>query len=218
MPLLAYCVMEVAAAAEKPASGVGGIEVEELQEGGLRCLFSGLASQEALSRLPAVEAALAFHRTLQAVLTQATVIPFRFPTLVENEEELRRDLRENGSRYAEALARLREMVQMEVRISVPEGTRAAQQPASGREYLLGRRAQAGVVANAAQQFRQATREWVEEWREHRTGEGVRCYALVRREAVAGFQEAAQALAASVPGARMSGPWPPAAFLEPEKVS
>lgn len=218
MPLLAYCVMEAAAAAEKPANGVGGIEVEELQVGGLRCFFSGLASREALSRLPAVESALAFHRTLQGLLTQATVIPFRFPTLVENEEELRRDLRENGSRYAEALARLREMVQMEVRISAPEGIRASQQPASGREYLLGRQEQAGVLAVAAQQFRQATRDWVEEWREHRSREGVRCYALVRREAVAGFQQAAQALAACVPGARMSGPWPPAAFMEPEKVS
>ena len=214
MPLLAYCVMEAAAAAETPATGVGGMKVGQLQHGGLCCFFSPLESREHLARVPVVESALAFHHTLQNLFQQATVIPFRFPTVVESEEELQLDLQENGPRYEEALARLRNMVQMEVRITEMKGAAASQQPASGREYLRGRQARADALAAAAQQFRQATREWVAEWRQRRVQEGMRCYALMHREALAGFQQAAQGVTASAPGSRVSGPWPPIEFLEP----
>ncbi len=211
MPLLAYCVLEEAAPVNGPATGVGGTEVEQIQDRGLRCFFSRLPSRETLSQIPAVESALAFHQTVQTLFSQAMVIPFRFPTLVESEEELRGELRENASRYSEAVARLRGMVQMEVHISEPaQGAR--EQPATGSEYLRARQARAGATTAAAGQFREATRQWTLDWREHGVANGVRCYALVRREGVAGFQTAAQALTVSVRGSRVSGPWPPVKFL------
>lgn len=215
MPVLAYCVMEAAVAVETPATGVAGIKLEELQHRGLRCFFSRLESREYLSRVPVVECALAFHQTLQALFRHEMVIPFRFPTVVEGEEELKRDLQENGPRYSEALVRLRRMVQMEVRIRNMK--EASQQPASGREYLRDRQAQAAVLAAIAEQFRQATREWVADWRQRRTQEGMRCYALLPRDAIAGFEHAAQEFTRSIPGSRVSGPWPPIEFLEPREA-
>jgi hypothetical protein len=42
---------------------------------------------------------------------------------------------------------------------------------------------------------------------------MRCYALLRRDAVSSFQHAAEALSQNLPRTRLSGPWPPAEFLE-----
>ncbi|HEY6937490.1 MAG TPA: GvpL/GvpF family gas vesicle protein [Terriglobales bacterium] len=213
MPLLAYCIMEASATIEMPASGVAAAKVEELQEFGLRCCFSRLESRKHLSRIPAVESAYGFHQVLQALFRQAAIIPFRFPTLLENVDELRQHLREHAPQYIEALSRLRHMAQMEIHIGANQAAEKASQPASGREYLQQRQARAAELKATVERFNQATRSWVVEWRERQTDGGMRCYALLPRDAVANFQQAAQALSQSLPGTRLSGPWPPAEFLE-----
>ena len=213
MPLLAYCVMEPSGAVEMPSAGIAGAKVEGLQESGLRCCFSRFESREHLSRIPAVESAYAFHQVLQALFRQATLISFRFPTLLENEEKLRQHLREHAPRYAEALTRLRHMVQMEIHVSKVQAAGGGTAPASGREYLQQRQAQAAELTAKVERFNQATCRWVVEWRERETNGGVRCYALLPRDAVSSFQQAAQALSQDLPGTRLSGPWPPSEFLE-----
>jgi len=211
MPLLAYCVMDAGMEAETPGAGVGGATLEELREGGLRCVYSRFASQEALSSIPAVKSALAFHEVLQFLLRQAAVVPFRFPTVVEDEQQLANYLKEHRAQYGEALSRFRQLVQMEIHI--PGEKRVERQAASGGEYLRERQAQAGSLAAAAASFREQTKEWVAEWREQPTGQGMRCYALIDRDAVEGFRQAALGLSARFAGARVSGPWPPTAFLQ-----
>ncbi len=218
MPLLAYCMMEAEAVVDKPLAGVAGTTMEELEESGLRCLFSRFPSREHISRIPAMESALSFHQVLQVLFRQAALISFRFPTVVENEEELQQYVREHASRYASDLFRLRHMVQMEIRLSTPRERGRGGLPASGREYLQGRQAQAAGLKAAAEQFRQATRAWVREWRERTTGEEIRCYALLDRNVLAAFQQAARELSIRWPGARLSGPWPPAEFMEAIKDS
>ena len=94
MPLLAYCMTDASVAVQMPTTGVAGARVEELQEAGLRCCFSHFESREQIAGIPAIESALAFHQVLQALFRQATLISFRFPTLVENVEELRQHLQE----------------------------------------------------------------------------------------------------------------------------
>ncbi len=218
MPLLAYCMMEAEAVVDKPLAGVAGTTLEELEESGLRCWFSRFPSREQISRIPAVESALSFHQVLQVLFRQAALISFRFPTVVENEEELQQYVREHASRYASDLFRLRHMVQMEIHLGTPRERGRGALPASGREYLQGRQARAAGLKAAAEQFRQATRAWVREWCERTRGEEIRCYALVHRNLVAAFQEAARELSLSWPGARLSGPWPPAEFMEAIKDS
>ena len=218
MPLLAYCMMEAAAAVEKPSSGVGGIRLQDLQESALRCFFSRFESREALTRIPAAESALAFHGVIQALFRQAILISFRFPTLAEDEAELRRWLREGAPRFSEALARLRGTVQMEIHLRPAEHPQANPAPASGREYLRQKQARAAALSGTAEEFMRATRAWVLDWRQRQAGAEIRCYALVPRQSVAAFQSAAQAVSGSLPGTRLSGPWPPAEFLEPIKES
>lgn len=213
MPLLAYCTMEASVTIEMPSAGVAAARVEELQESGLRCCFSRFQSREHLSRVPAVESALAFHQVLQALFRQAMLIPFRFPTLLEDEDELRQHLREHTPQYIEALSRLRNMAQMEIHIRTSQATESDPPAGSGREYLQQRQAQAAELKATAEKFSFATRPWVVEWRERQTDAGMRCYALLRRDAVSSFQHAAQALSQNFSGTRLSGPWPPSEFLE-----
>lgn len=212
MPLLAYCVREASGAVEMPSAGVAGTKVEELQESGLWCCFSRFENREHLSRVPAVESAFAFHQVLQALFRQATLISFRFPTLLENEEKLRQHLRERALQYLETLSRLRNMVQMEIHIGRSH-TPGGRLPASGREYLQQRQAQAAELTATVERFNQATCRWVVEWRERETDGEVRCYALLPRDAVSSFQAAVQALGQNLPRTRLSGPWPPSEFLE-----
>jgi hypothetical protein len=216
MPLLVYCMMEEAAAGEKRVAGVGGARVEEVRDSGLRCLFSRFQGAEGLSRIPAVESALAFHQVLQALFGHAGLIPFRFPTVLEDEEALLRFLREQAPGYTAELARLRHMVQMEIHIPGNQEAGTGTLPATGREYLEGRQRQASELKAAAEKLRQAVGPSVAEWRQRPSGQGMRCYALLPREGVAGFQQAIQALSPSLPGARLSGPWPPAEFVEVKK--
>ncbi|HEU5334317.1 MAG TPA: GvpL/GvpF family gas vesicle protein [Terriglobales bacterium] len=216
MPLLAYCMMEAATAVDRPHAGVGGTSLQDLQESGVRCFFSCFESREHVARIPAAESALAFHGVIQDLFRQAILIPFRFPTLAEDEKELRHWLREGAARYSEALARLRETVQMEIHIRSAGPDRPNPAPFSGGDYLRQKQARAASLAGTAEEFLQATRPWVIEWRQRQARAEIRCYALVRRQAVAAFQTAAQAVSELLPGTRMSGPWPPAEFLEPVK--
>lgn len=211
MPLLAYCMMEAAVAVEKPAAGVAEKTIEDVEDSGLRCFFSRFETDQ-LSRIPSVDSIVAFHQVQQALLGQGAVIPFRFPTFLPTEEKLLRYLRECASAYTAELSRLRDMVQMEIQIrrhAPVSGSRVA----SGREYLQERQKEEADMNEAAERFRQVSGSWVREWRERHSAAGIRCYALVHREAVAGFQEAAQATSQCLPGTRLSGPWPPAEFLK-----
>lgn len=213
MPLLAYCMMEAAATVEKPSAGVGGTTLQELRESGLLCFFSCFESREQLARIPAADSALAFHGVVQALFRQAILIPFRFPTLAQDEGELRGWLREGAARFSEALARLRETAQMEIHIRPAEHHQPGPPPATGREYLRRKASRAAGLSETAEQFRKATLPWVMEWRQRQARAEIRCYALVQRRAIAAFEAAAQALSDSLPGTRLSGPWPPAEFLE-----
>ncbi|HLX75397.1 MAG TPA: GvpL/GvpF family gas vesicle protein [Terriglobales bacterium] len=213
MPLLAYCMMEAAAGVAKPVAGVGGEKVEEVRDSGLRCFFSRLQSGEELSRIPAVESALSFHQVLQTLFSQAGLIPFRFPTVVEDEEALLRFLREHAAVYSAELGRLRHMAQMEIHIREGREEASGSLPASGREYLEGRQKQAAELKAAVEKLRQAGGPWVREWRQRSSGQGMRCYALLPRDAVGAFQQAIRAVSQTLPGARLSGPWPPAEFVE-----
>src|SRR5258708_18501396 len=120
MPMLAYCMLDPAVQIAVPPRGVRDSAVESLVESGIRCIVSDLDSPSLES--PANPApqfhnddALRLHHVVSAIFQQAAVIPFRFPTLLP-ESELRAFVQENSAAYLEALSRLREMVQMELRI------------------------------------------------------------------------------------------------------
>ena len=68
-----------------------------------------LGSAESLKK-----AALQFHQVLREILATATPIPFRFPTLLESEDGIEKQLAEGQELYRAALERIGDAVQYEV--------------------------------------------------------------------------------------------------------
>lgn len=214
MPILAYCIVEANPTLTLPASGVRGIAVQTLSHGGMQCLFSKFEPDDLVGQALIREAALEFNRVLQDLLRQGAVVPFRFPTILSDENELAAFLAQHAAEYESALRRLRDTVQMEVRLDwrTPPAAHGEQQ--SGAEYLRGRRAQHRQMQRAAAQLRAAVGACIRDWRLRESGNGVRCYALIARDELNRFLS--QVKGVVVPPeyvARVTGPWPATEFLK-----
>ena len=217
MPMLAYCMLDPAVQIAVPPRGVRDSAVESLVESGIRCIVSNLDSPDLDS--PANPApqfhkddALRLHHVVSAIFQQAAVIPFRFPTLLP-ESELRAFVQQNSAAYLEALSRLREMVQMELRI-VSNQTPASV-PASGTDYLRTLHAVTKARDDASATAREAAGDLAQDWRTRPLAQGLRCYALVRRDDIEPFRQRMQALPISdIVTLTVNGPWPATEFLEP----
>jgi hypothetical protein len=214
MPVLAYCISEAGIGLDAVPNGVVGARVESFTGPGLQCFFSELDKAEALTEQPARQAAMEFYRVLQEVFRQGAIIPFRFPTVVSDNSELRRHLQEHAAEYQNALERLREMVQMEIRITAREPVPSKEGVSSGKEYLSRRRDRAQELETAAEKFRQAGKTWIHEWRQRPTQQGIRCFALVHRDFQRNFMERARSeTIPAIFAMRVSGPWPATEFIK-----
>ena len=218
MPALVYCIVE-AQDIEVPASGPGDLAVQSVEESGLHCFFSTASSADYVHGLPAKQAALTFHHVVQTIFHQVAVIPFRFPTMLQSEAELRSYLSHQRHVYHEALNRVRRMVQMDVRLSHSVGGAAnsaetsAARKSSGTEYLRSRQSLQNELAKGAAAFRDLGDGLVCDWRERPAAQTLRCFALVKRDLVNDFKsKAATVQLASNIQARVSGPWPASEFV------
>ena len=205
MPLLAYCVVLEEPPTNFPSSGVLGARIESVAESGVVVLCSE-GEKTAISAGNFQQAALEFHRVIQACLAEKATVPFRFPTWLAA-EEIRAHLRQQASWYGEFLRRHAEHVQMEVRLAAPEsGTLRAE---TGAEHLRYRAAQLRAVSAQADEVRKLAADTVIEWRERENPAGIRLYALVSRKFVDAFREKLNRAPV-----RVSGPWPATEFFEP----
>lgn len=213
MPILAYCIIDANAGIEIPHAGIAGSEIQVVEHAGLQCLISQLDSTQAAG-LSGREVALAFHRVLQAVFRQAAIIPFRFPTTVEDQPELFGFLDEHAGECRESLVRLRDMVQMEILVTWRVRDRVispGQQ--TGSEYLRQKVERHGRLMAVAESVRSELNTIKADWRERGSADGVRLFALVARSAVGQFE--AQLAGLKIDPelvARVSGPWPATEFL------
>jgi hypothetical protein len=210
--LLAYCITE-AHFEPLPMKGVGGMALEHFTEGGLRCFVS---HHEALSGDNVQRSALEFHHALSAILVSTALIPFRFPTLLAGLDELTAHIRENYEDYEAGLQRLRHALQMEARITLADTAPETETSTSGRTYLEGRRNRLQSLESISAALRHAVAPWLLDWKQKETSRGLRCYALVDRDSLAHFREAAAEITveASV-RLHLSGPWPASEFLRQE---
>jgi hypothetical protein len=211
MPVLAYCLAEARDEIRFPQAGVQGMPLRNVRSGNLQCLVSDFETSSGAGRSLIKDAALEFNGILQDLLKQSTIVPFRFPTVLADENELLEFLTEHAE-YEETLARLRGTVQMDIRVEA-QGSGPPLKP-SGAEYLRGREARYGTLQEIAAQFHRAGKAWVREWRDRDTARGLRCSALLGREHVNAFLAAAKQV--RIPprcNARVSGPWPPAEFVK-----
>lgn len=219
MQLVLYCVTKSEDIIQTPATGVGGSAVESVEDSGLRCFVSRTSGSGSTLGLAARESALAFHRVIQDIFRQCAVIPFRFPTMLVNQEEVAAHLREHAAEYHEACERLRHLVQMEVLIAysgAKPGRNHAESTPSGAEYLSERRLRQVRLQSAAEAARAAASSLVRGWRQRSSQDRIRCFALIERGSVASFElQLSRVQMASDLMARISGPWPASAFLKEE---
>src|SRR4029077_8523042 len=114
-----------------------------------------------------------FNQVLQRIFAQAVIIPFRFPTIVESEDTLRQFVENRAAEYGSALKRLRNKVQMDVRIifKAPENVNSSSSSGrgqsgrgrSGKGYLEGRRDRYQQAQSVMDEFRRVSNSLAEEW-------------------------------------------------------
>jgi hypothetical protein len=210
--VLAYCIVEQQTQFDVPPPGVEGEPVRWIDVAALRCFFSNFASP--MRDQPAPEILTAFNRVLRAIFSHNTIIPFRFPTVVENEGVLRQFLETRSDDYRAALHRLHNKVQMDVRLTLEPATASEPAPRSGKSYLEHRRAQHQEVQLALDKLRCAANSLAESWVQRDIPSGARGFALVDRSALPFFLEKiGRVLTPAGISARVTGPWPPSEFVE-----
>ncbi len=210
LPFLLYCVTGTGAATIA-GGGVRGAPVEHADSAGLSCFYSPLNDLTGDAETIKLDA-LDVHRVVRRLFLQADIVPFRFPTTLPSLAEIGAYLEKHAGAYHAALSAIRGNVQMELRVGV---TSAAEQDesSSGAEYLKSRARRARQLDNAVARLRAAINEEVIDWRQHESARGVRCFVLVRREAVVRIQEKIkQVRLEEAANAALSGPWPPTEFL------
>lgn len=209
MPLLAYCIAEAGSKIEAPSHGVQGALVRTQTEAGLTCFLSEY-DPSARRANHVRETALAFNRVLQDLLNQVAIIPFRFPTLLTDESEIRTFLQQHAAEYRDVLDRLRGVVQIEVNLTVKN---PPQSEGSGKDYLLSRQQSNRRLADAADRVRQQLGTHIQGWHQHQRSNATRCYMLVsRRDLGSAFEKLRELKMPSELQARVTGPWPPTEFI------
>jgi hypothetical protein len=213
MSLLVYCVTEASAVNPPFHNGVGGMLLESVEHKGLRCFVSESTSVDSKD---VRDNALVFHRVLKDIFQQAAIIPFRFPTIMSDHSEVIAHLTEHSEEYRSGLSRLRDLVQMELRIQFKESGLDKPAKPSGTEYLRNIQARRAKLEMAAQEFKQLVASFIKAWRQRDSTHGIRCFALIDRTAVIDFQrEIGNIPIQSELTARLSGPWPATQFLTEE---
>lgn len=182
----------------------------QLEEAGLTVAYSQLDSQSVGGeRLQ--QSALEFHRVVHAIFARQAVVPFRFPSSVD-ECELREHLRAHSGKYLKFLREHANDVQMEVRITFAAND-SSTPAASGTEHMRQRLARSTQLRAAADAIRQHSPETIE-WLDRETASGVHLFALVPRGSVFPFRDRlARFDSAREIQIRVSGPWPATEFLE-----
>jgi Gas vesicle synthesis protein GvpL/GvpF len=215
MPCLLYCVTQPKQVVNV-AAGVCEGEVESREMSGVQVYWGKIANPEVcLGPAESLKkAALQFRQVLREILATATPIPFRFPTLLEDEDAIEQQLAEGPELYREALERIGDAVQYEV-----VGSWAADEqvdlaaPVSGREYLKRRSQATERIAAIDSKLKSVTADSVREWRARQERKSHRWFALVPRENrerfIASLRSAGPSQGVRL---RLSGPWPPAEFV------
>ena len=213
MSILLYCITQ-----ESPSTdvgpGVAGLPVLHCMEAGLDALFSPNTSAESWTGASLKQSALEFHRVLQRAFSWHAIIPFRFPTLMRDEQELSSHLQDNAAEYSSQLKRFDNSVQMDISIAGTEPSAPAAAPASGTEYLRTKRRESDELQSLAKHIQELAGETAQSWRDRPASNALKLFALVNRASLAGFHERLKKI--SLPqncSVRVSGPWPVTEFLE-----
>lgn len=210
--VLAYCIAAQPNQIDLPQRGVEGAPVKSIDVGALRCFLSNFGAR--MPDQPVPEMFTAFNRVLQQIFAQTAIIPFRFPTIVENEDVLRGFVERRSTEYSGALQRLRNKVQMDVRVSVDRDGVPEPSLQSGKNYLEQKQTRYREIQSAFEEFQRVSGSLAEDWVQRAAPSGIRGFALVDRSSLPIFLERiARVRTPAGISARITGPWPPSEFVE-----
>ena len=204
--LLAYCVIEDLGC-PLPATGVRGAPVREMAADSLICVYSPLIPPQEFDR----EDALGFHSVLKTIFERQAIIPFRFPTLLQNEVDLQAHLSNKAAEYSDDLKRLRDLVQVELRFTADKGK--PKDATSGTEYLRNKQQLSRALQAISLEARAALGDLVVDWKVRPSDQGLRCYALVKRADSGAVRQRVEDTRIAGPATVLfSGPWPATEFF------
>lgn len=213
MSILLYCITEDSASTDV-GSGIAGRPVLRCTQAGVDALFSQDTSPERWTGASLKQSAREFHNVLHRAFATHPIVPFRFPTLMDGEDELVTHLRQNAAVYSAQLKKFENSVQMDISIARPEPAFPHASSTSGAEYLRSRQKKSNELHTVARQIHELANETVQSWHDRPASNALKLFALVNRSSLAGFHERLKKV--SVPSnciVRVSGPWPVTEFLE-----
>ena len=215
MKLYVYCLTEGVDTLPEKLQGIGGAQVRLFQTENFSLLVSGFAGDSVpVNR----ENALVHAAVVRSVLNQTTPLPFRFGTLV-SEEQLRNYLNARREALLENFARIRGCVEMSVKILLELKDREPGQTAvetPGTAFLLEKRRE--ILGS----------EEIASWLGGQIGDSVRgttiktnltnqlllsAAHLVERDGIEEYRRRLKEARAARPELKFltSGPWPPYSF-------
>lgn len=242
MRYLIYCIFE-----NPPERNIAvsqradGLPVHVLEKQGLCAAYSEIADAGLSSDMPEI---LAYHKVIESFFSQATVVPFRFGTVLADQEDITQLLVKRADHYRKILRELEGCAEMGIRAitegleTQPEGRHdSSEDPVTevaepGKLYLSRRnnhyRVESSVIhgnQQATERFCQAFSGLFKKFRSESSKFGIHTenskaillslYFLVPKQSLDRFQQTFARLSSSDSSKLLlSGPWPPYNFVLP----
>ena len=213
----AICEPTVAVAALRHR-GLGGARLRAVERGGLAAVFS---RHRSLRPSPTPELLFAHERVVEAIMERGAVMPLRFGTELEREDQLEALLAARRDELLRSLERVRGKAELGIRL-IPEGETLRRRPVepTGRDYLLARVSADRLYHDAIREVHAtlAPLSTASRVRQPRTPPAILAASyLVDSARVAEFREQADRLARRQAGMKVlvTGPWPPYSFATPD---
>jgi hypothetical protein len=205
--------------------GVYNQSVQTIKGGSLSVVVSAVPDGVQLSS-PSVQEIIAFKRVVDATFDGGPVIPLRFGTVVQTDEQARAVMREKESIYVDLLGRLDGQVEMGICMRLKERETEEDGPPSyrsdrpGTAYLLARQQSIARERERAEAAATPFREALEPLAtsvsmspRHDAEDPLSIAFLVPRESADAFRETAGTVAAAgVDEVEVVGPWAPYSFV------
>ncbi|MBW4043886.1 GvpL/GvpF family gas vesicle protein [Acidipila rosea] len=234
MAWYAYCLTEKQSFPEllrhrKPVplesvSGIAGNQVFLYPASDLAVIVSEHSSEESLNQKAAVDHA----RVIADCFKSSTILPFRFGTVFQDDEALRRSIRTNQRQFLTNIDRLRGKAEMHLKVTLDdccrEQIRAVAMDTVGKEYL------ANLRENATRQRERQTKARAVSVQMHRMftplAEEISCRRtesgkmlldiahLIEHKGIERYQNKYSSASTLMKDCQMqiSGPWPPYHFV------
>ena len=206
--ILSYCAYLNRPGLSLPSTGVNGVVLDQITQGGLSLLHSQV---EWPFDYPALQRnAVEFHRVVRHMFTQGAVVPFRLLSVFDDIQDVVSFVAAHHENFIADLERLQSVVQMECVLYL--APRAGFKP-TGKEYLQMKADLLQEAENFVQSMSAALQGVSKDIHARESKNGGRIYVLVERGNETKFHSIVQDL--SLPerfARRISGPWPAAEFL------